>query len=81
MPDKFPQMLFHPALDPITVKDEIEMQVYLSQGWSMVPIDQTPEGMIRAKIAWHEGEIARLKDLLDGEEPATIPKRGRPKRG
>lgn len=76
MPDKFPQMIYHIACDPIVVKNAIELQKHLSQGWSMVPIDQTEEGMIQSKIDWHLSEAKRLQkslELIQGSKKTVEP--------
>ncbi len=69
MIERFPQMIYHPALDPITVYNDAELQAHLSQGWSMVPIDQTETGMLEAKINWHLAEAERLQGILNSLNP------------
>lgn len=73
---ELPQMLYHAAHDPIVVNTKEEMQAYLSQGWSKIPIEQTEEGMLKAKIDWHLGEADRLQKLLDGLRPKPKRQKG-----
>ncbi len=65
----FPAMIFHPAHSPIVVNTAEEMQTHLLQGWSKVPIEQTQEGMLQAKINWHMAEAIRLQKILDDMTP------------
>ena len=62
----FPQAVYHPAQGMEVVQTKAELQIYLSQGWSMKPIEQTEQGMLEAKIKWHLEEASRLQGVLDG---------------
>ena len=63
---EFPQMIFHVVEPPMVVKDKQELEKYLSQGWAMTSQEFDQIKMVQAKIAYHESEVARLQEILDG---------------
>lgn len=64
MIEQYPQMLYHVVLDPITVENEKDETYYLSKGWSRTPLLFDEIKMLKAKIAFYEGELIILKNNL-----------------
>ena len=77
---EYPKMAFPPnGVDkPVVVQNEEEWQQYKAKGWLEKPYEFTEIGMLKANIAYHEGEYIRLRqelaELESRPEPVVEPK-------
>lgn len=63
---EFPQMIFHIVEEPLTINTKEEKAYYLDRGWMLTPQHFDALKAVKAKIAYHESEVRRLKEILVG---------------
>lgn len=61
----FPRMIYHVVLEPLIVKSEEELNSHIEKGWCLTPVLFDEIKALKAKIAFHESEAARLQEILD----------------
>lgn len=72
-------MIYHVSKKPMIVKDKVEMEFYVKDGWCKDYASYQEQNNVPGKIAYHESEIAKLKKELPKEpvkqEPVILVKK------